>query len=73
MHNFLRPSSIETWGSGIGKIQKLCKENSIKFEINESGNFVSIVFHRPQKDFTSEKPAKNQRISPIKKRLFMIL
>ena len=47
MHNFLRPSSIETWGSGIGKIQKLCKENGIKFEINESGNFVSIVFYRP--------------------------
>ncbi len=38
---------VETWGSGIGKIQKLCKENSIKFEINESGNFVSIVFYRP--------------------------
>ncbi len=38
---------VETWGSGIGKIQKLCKENGIKFEINESGNFVSIVFFRP--------------------------
>ncbi len=55
MHNFLRPSSIETWGSGIGKIQKLCKENSIKFEINESGNFVSIVFHRLQKIIVGEK------------------
>ncbi len=52
---------VETWGSGIGKIQKLCKENGIKFEINESGNFVSIVFYRQQEDIISEKPVKNQR------------
>ena len=39
---------VETWGSGIGKMKKLCQEKNIKFEINESGNFVSIVFYRPE-------------------------
>ncbi|SFP28344.1 RNA-binding domain-containing protein [Hydrogenimonas thermophila] len=37
---------IESWGSGIGKIKKLCDEKGIKFEIDESGNFISIVFYR---------------------------
>jgi len=48
---------VETWGSGIAKIQKLCKEKNIKFKINESGNFVSIEFFRPK---ISEKVAKKQ-------------
>ena len=39
---------VETWGSGIAKIKKLCEEKNVKFEINESGNFVSIVFYRPK-------------------------
>ena len=55
---------VETWGSGIGKIKKLCKEKNIKFEINESGNFVSIVFYRKNSEKMPnnvEKPAKNQR------------
>ncbi|QCT94630.1 ATP-dependent DNA helicase [Caminibacter mediatlanticus TB-2] len=39
---------VETWGSGIAKIKNLCEEKNIKFEINESGNFVRIVFHRPK-------------------------
>ena len=38
---------VETWGSGITKIKNLCQKKNIKFEINESGNFVSIVFYRP--------------------------
>jgi len=39
---------VETWGSGITKIKNLCEEKNIKFEINESGNFVSIVFYRSE-------------------------
>ena len=51
---------VETWGSGIGKIKKLCKEKNIKFEINESGNFVSIVFYRKN----SEKmPDSDEKVS----------
>jgi len=41
---------IETWGSGIGKVESLCQKKNIKFEISESGNFVSIIFNRPQID-----------------------
>ncbi|NUV00471.1 ATP-dependent DNA helicase [Marinitoga sp. 1154] len=58
---------VETWGSGIEKIKKLCREKNIKFEIKESGNFVSVIFYRPKIKrskktlSSSEKPAKNQR------------
>ena len=51
---------VETWGSGIGKVKKICEEKNIKFEINETGNFVSIVFYRPKIN-TVEKPTKNRR------------
>ncbi len=52
---------VETWGSGIAKIENLCKEKNIKFEINESGNFVSIIFHRSKTFQDIGQPAKNQR------------
>ena len=62
---------IESWGSGIEKITKLCKEKSVKFEIREEPSFVSIVFYRKNAELvansaekmpnSSEKPAKNQR------------
>jgi len=64
---------IETWGSGIAKIKKLCEERGIKFEINESGNFVNVVFYRPQVPNSVEKipnnselPANSQRITSEK-------
>ena len=37
---------IESWGSGIEKIIRVCKEKGIKFEIHEEPSFVSIVFYR---------------------------
>jgi len=49
---------VETWGSGVRKIQKLCSQNGIKFEINESGNFVTILFYRPE---SVKKPVGNRR------------
>ena len=37
---------IESWGSGIEKIKKLCKQSEVKFELKEEPSFVSIVFYR---------------------------
>jgi len=37
---------IESWGSGIEKINKLCNESNVKFELKEEPSFVSIVFYR---------------------------
>ncbi|BCD67599.1 RNA-binding domain-containing protein [Nitratiruptor sp. YY09-18] len=48
---------IESWGSGIEKITKVCKEKGVKFEIKEEPSFVNVVFYRK----TSKKPANNQR------------
>ena len=62
---------IESWGSGIAKIDKICKEKDIKYELKEEPNFVSIVFYRTNSEKTAnnthkisktgEKPAKNRR------------
>ncbi len=38
---------IESWGSGIQKVRKLCDEQEIGFEINEKGTFVEALFYRP--------------------------
>jgi ATP-dependent DNA helicase RecG len=59
---------IETWGSGIAKIKKLCEDKGIKFEINESGNFVSVVFYRPQIS-SSEKISNNSELSANSQRI----
>ena len=37
---------IESWGSGIEKITKLCKESNVEFELKEEPSFVSVVFYR---------------------------
>ena len=37
---------IESWGSGIEKIKKLCKKSEVKFELKEEPSFVSVVFYR---------------------------
>jgi len=62
---------VETWGSGIAKIQKLCKEKNIKFEINESGNFVSIVFYRPQN--IQEVPNVAEKVPNVAEKLFKLV
>ena len=38
---------IESWGSGIQKVRKLCDEHNIRFELNEKGTFVEALFYRP--------------------------
>ncbi len=37
---------VETWGTGIKRIEKMCKNNNIKFEFKENSNFVSVIFYR---------------------------
>ena len=37
---------IESWGSGIEKIKKLCNQSEVKFELKEEPSFVSVVFYR---------------------------
>ena len=47
---------VETWGSGIKRMKKICDERGIGFDFKEDGNFVTIVFHRKK---TEEKQRKS--------------
>ena len=47
---------VETWGTGIKRIEKICNDLNIKFEFRDGGNFITIVFHRP---VSTVKTAKN--------------
>jgi len=38
---------IESWGSGIGRVQALCRDTKVNLEFKEQGSFVSVIFHRP--------------------------
>ncbi len=49
---------IESWGSGIQKVRKLCDEHNIRFEINEKGTFVEALFYRPLNNTSVPKNAK---------------
>jgi len=49
---------IESWGSGIEKITKLCKEKSVKFEIREEPSFVSVVFYRKNAELVANSAEK---------------
>ena len=62
---------IESWGSGIQKVRKLCKEHNIRFELNEKGTFVEALFYRPLSNTVAPKNVKevpnttdNNRIRP---------
>jgi ATP-dependent DNA helicase RecG len=37
---------VESWGSGIAKVDKICKDTDTKYELKEEPNFVSIIFYR---------------------------
>ena len=37
---------VESWGSGITKVDKICKDTDTKYELKEEPNFVSIIFYR---------------------------
>jgi len=37
---------VESWGSGIGRVQTLCKNAKVGLEFKEQGSFVSVIFHR---------------------------
>ena len=39
---------IESWGSGISRIRETCKQLDIGFSIEETGDFVRVVFRRPE-------------------------
>ena len=39
---------IESWGSGIQKVRKICKTREMKFELSERASFVNAVFYRPK-------------------------
>ena len=49
---------IESWGSGIEKITKLCKEKNVKFEIREEPSFVSIIFYRKSSELVADSAEK---------------
>jgi len=49
---------IESWGSGIEKITKLCKEKNVKFEIREEPSFVSIIFYRKSGELVADSAEK---------------
>ena len=49
---------IESWGSGIEKITKLCKEKNVKFEIREEPSFVSIIFYRKSGELVVDSAEK---------------
>jgi len=38
---------IESWGSGTSRIRELCNQLNIVFSIEETGDFVRVVFVRP--------------------------
>ena len=48
---------VETWGTGIQRIARICDEQDIKFEFRDDGNFVSIVFYRTEINKQKEKNA----------------
>jgi len=52
---------IESWGSGIARVKKICKEKAILFSIEESGDFVRVVFVRPQENArkSPQEPGSN--------------
>jgi len=63
---------IESWGSGIQKVENLCAEHHIRFEINEKGTFVEALFYRPESKKSASKDRKempnttdSDRIRPI--------
>ncbi len=49
---------IESWGSGIQKVRKLCDEHNIRFELNEKGTFVEALFYRPESNNFTPKDAR---------------
>jgi len=62
---------IESWGSGIQKVRKLCDKHDIRFELNEKGTFVEALFYRPPSSSLVPKNVKevpnttdNDRIRP---------
>ena len=61
---------VETWGSGIIRIAEICKQEGIKFELKDEGNFVSAIFKRkikirkaPEEDKNIEKVSEKYRKS----------
>jgi len=54
---------IESWGSGIARVKKICKEKNIHFIIEEAGDFVRVVFVRPQEK-ARKSPQEPARKSP---------
>ena len=45
---------IEAWGTGIERIDNLCKERGIKFIFEEKSSFVRCIFERKQNQKTDE-------------------
>lgn len=58
---------IESWGSGVEKVQNSCNDKGIKFELIEKGLFVEAVFERPIKGKNADKISETieyDRIEP---------
>ena len=58
---------IESWGSGVEKVQNSCNDKGIKFELREKGLFVEAVFERPIKGKNADKISETteyDRIQP---------
>ncbi|MGL6064250.1 MAG: ATP-binding protein [Fusobacteriaceae bacterium] len=56
---------IEKWGSGLKRINELCREAGVKEpEIRESGDFVSVVFKRMTQQILTEIAPDAHRIPP---------
>jgi len=55
---------IESWGSGVEKVQNSCNDKGIKFELIEKGLFVEAVFERPIKSDSAEKVSDSIGVMP---------
>ncbi|NOX19529.1 MAG: ATP-dependent DNA helicase, partial [Chlorobi bacterium] len=57
---------IESWGSGVARIKSVCEKNGVEFIITEKGDFVKVVFKRPDYSLKttfveSHKTAKDRK------------
>jgi ATP-dependent DNA helicase RecG len=57
---------IESWGSGVEKVQNSCNDKGIKFELAEKGLFVEAVFYRPIKGKNADKISETTEYDRIR-------
>ena len=73
--NFPLTEYIESRGSGIARVKKICADKNIGFSIEETGDFVRVVFKRrivparkhPQETTDTQHVTHNKEDAPARK------